>query len=243
MKSFLFFLILCVGAWAGYRYLHKNDTVATSAISAAETSEVTSATPPVDSTTDTPVEKCPRCQGTGTTRCAALHCKEGWVDCPGKCLKLSVGRWEHMDVPGHDAKELWQKFTYPGGHSAWTTAHVGQVIEMRDGKAVNIGACPICGGKAKVPCKVCQGTGQVVCAVCHGKKFLPVRLVKTPTPTALAEIPAATIKTRDDAIRLKDGTTIHGQIVVNDPVAIWVRKINGGTIQIPKSKLLHPAGH
>ncbi|MEO7934351.1 MAG: hypothetical protein ABIT76_14450 [Chthoniobacterales bacterium] len=246
MRSFLFFLVLCGACYGGYRYLHRNDTAVVASVSPASGDATpASVTPPVDPVTGTPLAPCTRCQGSGTIRCTAPHCAEGWVDCPGKCLKLSVGRWEHMDVPGHDPKELWQKFTYPGGHAAWTTAHVGQVIEMRDHKAVNIGACPVCGGKAKVPCKICQSTGHIVCPVCHGRKFLPVRLVRPATPTASSSEShsAVPVKTRDDAIRLKDGSVIHGQIVVSDPTAVWVRQTNGGTIQIPKSKLLQPAGH
>jgi hypothetical protein len=42
-------------------------------------------------------------------------------------MKLSVGRWEHMDVPGHDPKELWQKYTGSKGWHAWTSDHVGEV--------------------------------------------------------------------------------------------------------------------
>ena len=94
-----------------------------------------------------PTEKCSRCEGNGFLKCA--QCKDGQVDCSGKCLKLSNGKWEHMDVPGHDPSELWQKFAGSRGTEAWTSAHVGEIIELRKGMPENMGKCPMCEGNDK----------------------------------------------------------------------------------------------
>jgi hypothetical protein len=216
MRRLLYLLIICGAAYMGYRYMSRSGSI-----------NLFSA---VDPATGKPLVKCYRCQGAGSIKCTARGCKDGWVDCPGPCLKLSVGRWEHLDVPGHDPKELWQKFTYSDGWHAWTTGHIGEVIEMRGGKPTNVGKCPVCKGKGKVPCKVCKGTGQVVCDVCGGKKLIPVSLVTTPP-----------IKTNNGAIKLKDGTTVFGKIVIIDSDTVWIRKTDGHTIQIPQSNLLEPA--
>jgi hypothetical protein len=69
-----------------------------------------------------------------------------------------------------------------------------------------------------------------VCDVCGGKKLIPVSLVTTPP-----------IKTNNGAIKLKDGTTVFGKIVIIDSDTVWIRKTDGHTIQIPQSNLLEPA--
>jgi hypothetical protein len=46
-----------------------------------------------------------------------------------------------MNVPGHYPNELWQKARGSRGTGAWTTAHVGEVIEIREGMPENTGKC------------------------------------------------------------------------------------------------------
>jgi hypothetical protein len=60
-----------------------------------------------------PTKTCFRCNGSGKMKCP--DCKSGYRDCPGPCLKLSRGTWEHLDVAGHDKSELWQRFYSPDG--------------------------------------------------------------------------------------------------------------------------------
>ena len=97
-----------------------------------------------------PNEKvCFECRGQGTVACLVPGCTNGEVDCPGPCLKLSKGAWIHMTVAGHDPSELWQKFPNmngQGGYQAWNQTHVGEVIVYKNGVAVNIGKCKVCGG-------------------------------------------------------------------------------------------------
>ena len=118
-----------------------------------------------------PTKTCFQCGGAGQTGCPDPKCKKGQVICPGKCMKLSVGLWEHMNVPGHPPTELWQKFRYGangGGSVAWTQGHVGDVIEMKNGMPVNIGKCPVCGGKTVIKCPTGKGTATVACNLCAG---------------------------------------------------------------------------
>src|SRR4051812_24957315 len=55
------------------------------------------------------MKQCFQCNGKGVFACAAPGCKSGVVDCPGPCLKLSQGKWEHMQVEGHSPNDLWQR--------------------------------------------------------------------------------------------------------------------------------------
>jgi tetratricopeptide (TPR) repeat protein len=68
--------------------------------------------------------------------------------CPGNCLKRSMPGWAHY--PGLDPNLLWMKFTYSGGWIAYSTNHLGEVVEYVNGKPVNKGKCPICGGTGQV---------------------------------------------------------------------------------------------
>ncbi len=146
---------------------------------------------------------CFQCNGTGMMKCPDPGCKGGLVDCPGPCLKLSRGTWVHMEVANHPPTDLWQKFQQADGTwQAWNQNHVGQVIEMQNGKAVNVGNCPVCGGTAHVKCPVCKGTGEVVCTICEGKKIVPESWSAFDNPK---------MKTRPGHFTLKDGRTIIGR--------------------------------
>jgi len=235
VKSFVYLLTICALALGAYWYLWRSPAGISSNSEPAKL-------PTVDAS-GRPLQKCLKCQGTGLIRCTVSKCKDGQVDCPGKCLKPSIGIWEHMNVPGHDPKELWQKFTGSQGWRAWTTAHVGEVIEIRNGRPENIGKCPTCGGKAKVSCKVCKGTGTITCPVCHGNKVVPVRVVSsampqitaTRQPTHSGNQPAPV---KPKIIRLMDGRTITGQITVSDPEVSWIRTSDGKTFEVPTKSII-----
>src|ERR1017187_5084649 len=120
---------------------------------------------------------CFACKGEGTVACLVPGCTNGQVDCPGPCLKLSKGAWIHMTVAGHDPSELWQQFpnlSGQGGYQSWNQNHVGEVIVYKNGVAVNVGKCRVCGGTSKVTCSVCRGTGRQTCPVCNGTKFVQI---------------------------------------------------------------------
>src|ERR1051325_1124668 len=123
---------------------------------------------------DSDHRQCFACNGRGVARCTSPGCVSGQLECPNPCLKLSRGKWEHMDVPGHSPNELWQKFRDGNGTTAWSQAHVGEVVEVRNGKAVNLGRCPRCAGTTKVKCATCGGKGEGVCEFCEGKKLVPI---------------------------------------------------------------------
>jgi hypothetical protein len=68
--------------------------------------------------------------------------------CPGNCLKANDPRWQRL--PDKDPSELWIKFPFSGGYSAWSQHHIGQVVEYVNGRPENKGTCPICDGTGKV---------------------------------------------------------------------------------------------
>src|SRR3954454_2891970 len=70
---------------------------------------------------------CFNCEGTGLAKCPVTTCKDGQMDCPGPCMKLSKGVWLHMKVEGHPDTDVWQKFRRPGGSTGWNQHHVGEV--------------------------------------------------------------------------------------------------------------------
>jgi hypothetical protein len=71
-----------------------------------------------DSAANAPVKPgmkvCFNCGGAAKLACVAPGCKNGMADCPGPCLKLSKGTWEHMHVDGHSDNDVWQR-DEPGG--------------------------------------------------------------------------------------------------------------------------------
>ena len=130
-----------------------------------------------------------------------------------------------MDVPGHDPSELWQKFAGSRGTGAWTSAHVGEIIEIRKGMPENIGKCPMCEGTTRVSCKVAKALA-MMCPVCRGNKVVPIRAVvpvrvapsAAPRPTATPQQIRQSVPspTKSKPIRLVDGRTIVGRITVSD---------------------------
>jgi hypothetical protein len=152
-----------------------------------------------------PNEKvCFACKGEGTVPCRVPGCRDGQVDCPRPCLKLSRGVWTHMAVAGHDPSELWITFTTAaGGTMSWNQNHVGEVIQIQNGNPLNVGKCKVCGGTTKVTCSVCKGTGKVPCPICNGKKFIPVAWTLTDNPW---------FNRQPDVIRLADGQVLLGRV-------------------------------
>lgn len=111
---------------------------------------------------------CPECGGKGLKPCQASGCRHGRVSCPNKCLKLSVGHWERMNVAGRPPTELWQKVYFAGGWTIVSEAYSGHLIEIQNKEVVDLGKCPTCKGTTEVACRTCQGTGEVECETCAG---------------------------------------------------------------------------
>ncbi len=171
---------------------------------------------------------CFKCNGTGQIKCPV--CKNGQMDCPGSCLKLSREIWQHMTVAGHPPTDLWQEFYSSNGrpYGAWNQSHVGDVIEMQNGTPVNIGKCKICGGTGHVLCTKCQGTGIIVCDICDGKKVVPVSWTAFKNPK---------LKNPPSEFKLKDGRIIVGKITMSSQSSLWIRIETGETIKVEKADL------
>jgi hypothetical protein len=84
------------------------------------------------------------------TAAAIRSCMRGI--CPGSCLKPSDPRWQV--IPSLGAGK-WCKFTMSDGHGgtgwhAFSEGHMGDMIQMVDGKPTDMGPCPVCGGRGTV---------------------------------------------------------------------------------------------
>lgn len=174
---------------------------------------------------DEPTKECPQCHGAGLGACRA-GCDQGFRVCPGKCLKLSVGRWEHLTVAGHAPSELWQKFPKKGGgYTAWNNSHVGEVVEIRDGQPVLAGKCPVCRGAAKVECSVCSGSGRVKCLLCAGTGQVALAVQPVVLPGEFL---------------LKDGRVLRGKITLQRGEMLQIRTEDGKTVTIKRGDLADP---
>ncbi len=175
---------------------------------------------------------CFTCNGAGTVPCSARGCVAGKVECPGPCLKLTRGSWVHMNVPGHDPKELWQKFRKPnGGVTAWNQGHVGEVIALQNGDYVNIGKCTVCSGTTRVACSACKGLGRQPCELCGGKKYVPIAWTPTNNPW---------LDKQPDVIRLKDGRVLLGKIVLSSGDDRTIKLRDGKTTHVNANEIAVP---
>jgi hypothetical protein len=226
----LILLLVGVGLMAGC-----GKPVASVPLAAPAAPELTNAPaqPAADSVAEGPKpgEKiCFACNGQGTIKCLAPGCVAGLVDCPGPCLKLDRGVWVHLEVPGHPPSDLWQKFYLPdGSYQAYNQNHVGHVIVLQNGQAVDTGACKICGGTGKVPCALCQGTGREKCLICDGKKFIP----STWTPTD-----NLWLNRQPDLLRLADGRVLFGKLVSTVGSEVTIKTRDGKWLHIKASELM-----
>jgi len=173
---------------------------------------------------------CPECQGQGVLQCRA-GCENGMKLCPGPCLKLSQGFWQHMDVPGHSKDDLWQKFDFTkNGKSSWTAynqGHVGHLVEKRDGIPTDIGECPTCHGTTKVTCDVCNGTGKIVCEACGGKKVIELD-PNNPFQTKDGRIdPLADVRIRE-IVHVSFPFLFIGKVPGSDPLKVKLSPLGGG---------------
>jgi len=196
-----------------------------------ESAENESATTPAQAAAAAPDkdhQACFACDGKGTLGCKA-GCASGKVECTGPCLKLTRGKWEHMDVAGHPPTDLWQKFPNgQGGYMAWSQAHVGEVIVVRNGKAENIGKCQQCGGTTKMACRVCGGKGQQVCEFCQGTKLVPIDWKTNDNPV---------LNRQPDLIRLKDGRALLGRVATRSGTKYTIKTRDGKLVPIDASEI------
>lgn len=172
---------------------------------------------------------CFACAGTGETRCKVVGCRDGEVDCPAPCLKISRGNWIHKNVPGHDPKELWQEFRGRTSRKAWSQGHLGQVIQMQNGEPVNIGPCKTCGGTTRVKCGICRGTGETSCEICDGEKIVPAAWTEFDNPK---------MKNPPKDIRLKDGRVIRGRIISSLGDTKVIKTAEGKRIEVKRADML-----
>jgi hypothetical protein len=132
-------------------------------------------------------------------------------------------------VAGHSPSDLWMKFTQnDGSYHAWNQNHIGQIIKMENGRAVNAGNCPVCGGTTKVTCQMCKGTGQQACLICEGKKIIPEAWTPTDNPW---------LNRQPDLLRLTDGRILFGKVISTVGDDLTVKQRDGKFIHLKASEL------
>jgi hypothetical protein len=243
MKTLIKLLILVALGVGGYLYF-------TDSASINDIAKILPTPEKTDPATGKPLIACAPCQGTGLVKCSHTRCKQGKLECTGPCMRLSKGIWVKNASLGKGPDELWQAFPQKGGTQYYSKAHVGEVVEMQDGKAVNIGPCSICAGTTLMPCTTCKGTASITCPTCRGNKEVPNMRAETKTNSPQSANPTRTAPQTvnnslpppppPQTIRLKNGKTIVGNIVIKDPDVVVIRTTDGKTTQIPTSDLATP---
>jgi hypothetical protein len=226
MKSLVTFIFACVAGIALLVGCGKSPGSSTPPPAAAQTAAPDATNTPAAEPDGPPAgeKACFACKGTGAVKCMAPGCVNGAVDCPGPCLKLDRGVWVHMDVPGHPPTDIWQEFNNADGTTtSYSQGHVGHVIVMQNGRAVDSGTCKICGGTGKVPCSVCKGTGQQVCPICKGSKYVPEAWTPTDNPW---------LNSQPDLVRLNDGRIFFGKIIGTIGTDITIKTRDGKFVHV-----------
>lgn len=187
----------------------------------------------VSPTPDKDHQRCFMCDARGRVACRALGCVGGQIECPTPCLKLTRGKWEHMNVAGHSPDELWQKFPNgPGKWTWWNHHHVGEMIVVQNGVAANTGKCQRCGGTTKVKCPACDAQGQQACELCEGKKLIPVAWMPTDNPW---------FNRQPDLIRLKDGRVMLGRVATRIGNKWTIKTRDGKMVEVDAADVLPKA--
>jgi hypothetical protein len=172
---------------------------------------------------------CFQCRGVGDLKCPAPKCRDGKVDCPNPCLKLTVGVWEKKTVAGHtDPNERWQRVRFGKKSAEWSSAHIGQVPTLSPDGKFSSPTCPVCQGETRITCPKCQGKTTIACAVCAGTKVVP------PTWSAFDH---PKMKDRPKKFTLADGRVIIGRRVLGygDPITI---RTETGEVAVPKREII-----
>jgi len=194
------------------------------------TDQAAAAPTPIPPVPDTEHQPCFGCNGTGLGPCRGAGCNNGQLECPGTCLRLNRGVWQHMNVAGHSPSDVWQKFPNgPGQWTYWNQNHVGDVIVVKDGRAINTGKCTTCGGTAKIKCPDCRGTGQQTCDFCEGKKIVPVAWTLSDNPV---------LSRQPDLIRLKDGRVLLGRVVTRVGTKYTIKTRDGKMFEVQAADIL-----
>ncbi len=174
---------------------------------------------------------CFRCDGRGSFKCEEPGCENGKKNCPDPCLKLTEGKWEHLEVKDHSPTELWQKFVNKDdqGWQAWSQHHVGEKIEYQNAKPVSTGKCKTCGGSTKIACPKCNGRGTTICSFCDGKKVVPSSWTEQNNPKIASD---------PNVVRLKDGKVFRGKVTITLGEASWIHTLDGKEIEVKTDDIL-----
>jgi hypothetical protein len=115
---------------------------------------------------------CGTCQGTGAKACGADKCVRGTVVCTGSCIKKDSPGWEvRGDISGSTPDLLWLRFRNDdGSEGAVSQHHLGQTLDLVNGRWSLGAMCKLCSGSGRMPCPSCLA--KLPCPKCHGSKLV-----------------------------------------------------------------------
>lgn len=172
---------------------------------------------------------CFTCNKSGATKCSALTCSSGMIECPGPCLKLTKGAWVKRDVPGHtDPAERWQVKQIGGKKWFFSSRHVGEYYTLDASGQPVAHVCNVCGGSIRVKCKLCDGKGTITCPTCDGKKLVPESWTAFDNPK---------MKDRPSRFRLKDGRVLVGRTTTILGTTMTIRT-EKGDVKVEQSEIV-----
>ena len=170
-------------------------------------------------------QRCFQCDAKGQVTCVAPGCRNGYLPCPGRCLKRSQGTW----IPDKVHGGMQAAIKVPGG-GTWFIyeGHAGEVWEYQGGKMVSLGPCPTCEGRQVVRCKVCAGTGKDPCELCETKGVIPVAWKPADNPW---------FNRQPDVVRLKDDRAFLAKEVGGDDLLVMFKTRAGEVITIARTEV------
>lgn len=170
-------------------------------------------------------QRCFECDGNGQVKCAAPGCHDGYLVCPGRCLKRSQGTW----VPDKEHGGMAAVLKIPKA-GTWfiNEGHAGEVWVNQGGKMVSLGRCPTCGGRQVIPCTTCTGGGRTPCELCEAKGVIPVAWKPTDNPW---------FNRQPDVVRFQDGRVLLAKEVGGDELIVMLKTRDGDVITIARSEV------
>ena len=168
-------------------------------------------------------QRCFQCNAQGQVACVAPGCRNGYLPCPGRCLKRSQGTW----VPDKAHGGMAAAIKVPGG-GTWfiNEGHAGEIWVYQGGKMVSQGPCPTCDGHQVVRCKVCDSRGKTPCELCETKGVVPAAWKPTDNPW---------FNRQPDIVRLKDDRVFLAKEVGGDDVIVMFKTRAGEVMSIPRA--------
>lgn len=172
--------------------------------------------------------ECSDCKGVGKNNCT--NCVEGKMSCPDRCIKKDLStRTDKVSKPDYVHITFGDQFGKII-RSSCHPLHIGEIMNVTNGKVEPQGKCKTCSGKAIVECDKCKGTKLVECSKCKStgkisKKEINEKLKKEAEQRELI------------AFTLKDGTKYYGKFYAKSETHVIIKDEKDEKVQIKISDL------